>query len=100
MTEWPLCEYPAEMTGVHPDDFFAHAGSPNAQKAQALCMACPLYFPCQDYAREQGIPFGIFGGETAGQRFRWWKKNGGMPSLFTEELNRQAGPTRRREKVA
>jgi len=73
-----LCA-PGEPTAIDPDAFFAGRDDPRHLQAIDLCLACPLFFECQDYAREGGIEFGIYGGEGAASRKRYWQDHGGRP---------------------
>ncbi len=69
-----------------PDDWFAPAASKRAKIAKAVCSLCPILTACGDYAREQGIEDGIWGGQDEEQRRAYWENNGGRPTLFDESL--------------
>lgn len=74
----PLCE-----GDKRPDDWFADPRTPNApayQRAKRICLQCPLMFACQDYARKEGIPDGMFGAESALERRRYWRERGIRPA--------------------
>lgn len=36
-----------------------------------MCLDCPLMIQCQQFARQMGIEFGVFGGESAAKRNKW-----------------------------
>lgn len=36
-----------------------------------MCLDCPLMFQCQQFARQSGIEYGVYGGETAAKRNKW-----------------------------
>ena len=82
MTAEPLCG-----SDSSPDDWFANPGTPQARRAQAICLACPLYWRCQEYAITEGIPYGIFGGMTDRQRRRIWHRQGGRPTNFDKAIH-------------
>lgn len=69
-----------------PDDWFAAPGTEQYNRAKRLCLHCPLYFQCQEYALTEGIPEGIFGGMDAPTRHRIWKRTGGRPKKFDQVI--------------
>ena len=74
---------------AHDALWFADEGTPEASEAKRLCMQeCPLYWPCQTYALEQGIPDGVWGGLDGRDRRRLWLAGRGMPQTFTEDIQR------------
>jgi len=85
-----LCE-PGQRTAINPDWFFAQSGTPEAHAAMSLCMACPLYNACGDYALRHGVEYGIWGGTGARDRERAWGK-AGRPTLFDEHFASQIRP--------
>jgi hypothetical protein len=58
--------------GADPDDWFARPGTEAYVSAMQTCMDCPLYQGCAQYALDEGIPDGIFGGMGAAERERRW----------------------------
>lgn len=62
----------AACRNVTPELFFpiAHGQPAQAQirRAKAVCGRCPVRAECLDYALEQGLDHGIFGGFTADER--------------------------------
>lgn len=78
--------------GVDPDDWFAWPGSLRANRAKALCLECPLYWECQEYALTEGIPEGIWGGMDGRERERIWKRRGGKPTGFLEGIDEAVRP--------
>lgn len=75
------------------DAWFAQPGSSRAQWAKAQCrLGCPLIDKCGLYAIENGIPFGIWGGIDEFQREHLWKKRGGKPTAFLDEMDAAIGP--------
>jgi WhiB family redox-sensing transcriptional regulator len=38
------------------------------KKAKRICQACPAQKPCLDWALDQGVPSGVWGGATEGER--------------------------------
>ena len=81
------CVTPCRAEGANPDDWFAWPGSDTANAAKALCMHCPIYHQCAEYALTVGIPEGIFGGLDERERGRIWKRRGGKPSQFQDDLD-------------
>lgn len=86
-----LCE-PDARTRINPDWFFAQPGTPEACKAMELCLNCPLYNQCHDYALRQGVEFGIWGGVTREARRQEWERTGGRPTLFDQNYASQIRP--------
>lgn len=81
-------EEPCRQGGANPDDWFAPAGTDRHNNAKRLCLACPLYWECQDLALEVGIPFGIFGGMDERERERVWaKRPNGRPNRFLKDMD-------------
>ena len=87
-----LC-FPGEPTAIDPDAFFSDPGSEQYRQAKELCLACPLFFDCQDKARSEGIPYGIWGGEHMAARNRYWEKTGDRPDVFDKQIQALTGPT-------
>lgn len=90
-TEMGLCD-PASPARINPDWFFYQSGTPEANQAKALCMACPLYFDCNEFAVTLGIEYGIWGGHGREDRRRIWKRSGGRPDTFDEHYSSQIRP--------
>jgi hypothetical protein len=59
--------------------FFANPGTDEERQAKALCLDCPLYWPCQEAAINEGIPDGVFGGTGPRDRARIWHAMGAKP---------------------
>jgi WhiB family transcriptional regulator, redox-sensing transcriptional regulator len=57
----------ANCRGVDPDAFFVR-GAAHARAALRLCQGCPVQEPCLEYALEEEIDFGVWGGLTERQR--------------------------------
>ena len=57
----------ANCRGGDPDVFFVR-GTTHARAALRLCQDCPVQEPCLEYALEQEIDFGVWGGLTERQR--------------------------------
>lgn len=55
-------------------------------------MMCPLYWDCGEYAIEQGVPYGVWGGMGQAERDRIWKKKGGRPTSFTDAIDANISP--------
>lgn len=55
--------------GINPNLFFPERGAPVAA-AQRICDSCPVRTPCAEYALDQHITHGIWGGLTGRQRIR------------------------------
>lgn len=55
-----------ELTQQQADDIFFEWGRPNA--AQRYCDACPVSADCLQFATDNRIPYGIFGGEQGAAR--------------------------------
>lgn len=86
----PLCA-PSSDSGLNPDLWFSANGSDESRLAKQTCMSCPFYFPCAEYALDEGVPFGIFGGMDERERRVAWKKRGGKPSKFNDDLDAALG---------
>lgn len=82
----PLCQ------SGDPEDWFAQPGSVASNRAKSVCMDCPLYWGCQAYALEQGIPYGVWGGLDERQRARAWHRAGDKPTAFTDSIDAVIGP--------
>jgi WhiB family redox-sensing transcriptional regulator len=63
-------------------DLFFPATGESRQPAKNVCGGCPVAEECLQYAVDEDIPYGTWGGKTAGQRSR----------------TRLAGPRRRRQR--
>lgn len=76
-------------TSQTPDDWFAHPGSRRALTAKTACLQdCPLYFACADYALDQGIPHGVWGGLDGKDRKAVWAgRRGGRPAHFDQAID-------------
>lgn len=79
---------PCQAPSADPEDWFAFAGTDEATAAKAACMLCPIYHQCAEYALSAGIPYGIWGGMDERERERAWKRNGGKPSSFIDDIDR------------
>lgn len=78
--------------GVDPDDWFAWPGSARSVRAKQACMTCPFYWGCQEYALNEGIPHGVWGGVDERERERIWARTGGRPGKFHADLDAAIGP--------
>jgi hypothetical protein len=79
------------VAGIAPDIFFAPRETSGYDLAMALCAACPVQQACRDYARDEGVTHGIWGGESKAERERYWVRNGGRPQLFKLSIKEHAG---------
>lgn len=72
LREWealrPAWQHEAACRNVVDVSFFPNRGE-SAEPAKAVCARCPVAGPCKDYALENGIRHGIWGGES-GRRKR------------------------------
>lgn len=70
----------ARCRGLDPELFFPHKGEnmKNNPAARALCAECPVREPCLDYAVDNGVRDGTWGGHTAKeiQRIRAARRRG------------------------
>ncbi len=64
MLEWTV---QAGCRGADPAQFFVR-GAVQARTAQKLCAACDVREPCLEYALDNAIEFGVWGGLTERQR--------------------------------
>ena len=64
----------ANCLTANPDLFFPVTDGPDAQKAKALCEACPVRNECLGLALELDERFGIWGGMTSTDREKLRKK--------------------------
>jgi hypothetical protein len=66
----------------------AAPGSPREMRARQACMDCPLYWSCQQYALDVGIPHGTFGGMDEKTRDRIWRQSpAGRPTKFLDDID-------------
>ena len=75
-----------------PDLWFTHPGSPDCNKAKALCLHCPIYWECAEHALQEGIPVGVFGGLSERDRRIIWKRQGGRPTAFDDAIDAATRP--------
>jgi hypothetical protein len=94
MTDKRLCCGP----GVNPDNWFQRPGTVTTMNAKSICMQCPLYMQCQEWALEEGIPYGVFGGLDERDREYIWNKADGRPKHFEKLIDQitTSGLTARR----
>jgi hypothetical protein len=86
-------ELPCRAEDATANDWFAEPGSVKAQRAKTACMDCPLFWQCQSFAIEQGIPNGVWGGLDERQREHIWRNMpGGKPSHFIDSMDAMLGP--------
>lgn len=93
---------PCRQPGNDPDWWFAYAARDNARhhvsrnralKAKSLCLDCPLYWQCQEYALNEGVPEGIWGGLDGRDRDRIWAgRSGGRPTAFHDAIDAAVRP--------
>ena len=57
----------ARCRGLDPDQFFVR-GASQSRKAVKVCQRCTVRSECLDYAVENQIDFGVWGGLTERQR--------------------------------
>jgi hypothetical protein len=85
-------ETPCSRPGANADDWFAPVGSTRELNARRLCLDCPLYWACQEYAIDTGIPHGTFGGIDELTRKRIWaQRPGGKPTTFLDDIDAAVG---------
>jgi hypothetical protein len=87
-----MTEQLCNSTAIDPDSFFAGFGTEEYAEALSLCAACPSELTCRAFAREEGVPYGIFGGESQAERERYWEGHGGKPGDFISVLHAAASP--------
>jgi WhiB family redox-sensing transcriptional regulator len=58
----------AACLDADPDMFFECRGRDAAKPAKAICADCPVQRDCLDYALDEHIVFGIWGGLTREER--------------------------------
>lgn len=80
-------ELTCQNPNVDKDDWFAQPNSLKETAARKLCLGCPIYWECQGYAIEAGIPNGTWGGVDERTRERIWKGMGGKPRHFNDEMD-------------
>jgi WhiB family redox-sensing transcriptional regulator len=73
---------------MDPDVFFPNSGS-GVIVAQKICQRCPVAEPCLDYALEQRIEFGVWGGVSERGRRRILQARAGTPVTAAADA---AGP--------
>ena len=59
----------AKCRGVDPAEFFPSDGS-GVDRAQRVCSGCPVRSECLDYALENRIEHGVWGGSSERERRR------------------------------
>lgn len=70
------------------DDWFAKPNSVRELSARKRCLDCPIYWECQAYGIEAGVPDGTWGGVDERTRARIWKgMPGGKPTHFLDEMD-------------
>jgi hypothetical protein len=80
-------EIPCAREGANPDDWFAAPGSPREMRARQACMDCPLYWSCQQYALDVGIPHGTFGMDEKTRDRIWRQSPAGRPTKFLDDID-------------
>lgn len=51
------------------DDFFGKMGDQSfVARAKQICSGCPVWMDCLDFALDNDIEFGVWGGMTPGER--------------------------------
>lgn len=70
-TDW---QHSAACRDENPELFFPVSdlgpGARQAEQAKAVCAGCPVRAECLEYALENGLDYGIFGGLTEQERRR------------------------------
>lgn len=70
-TDW---QHSAACRDEDPELFFPVSdlgpGARQAEQAKAVCAGCPVRAECLEYALENGLDYGIFGGLTEQERRR------------------------------
>jgi len=57
-------------------EFFPGRGqSAQVQRSIAVCMNCPVQFECLQYALDNKIEHGVWGGSGPEERIKWIEKN-------------------------
>jgi WhiB family redox-sensing transcriptional regulator len=59
--------------GVDPDWWFAEADSAELGRAVRICHTCPVRLECAEFAVQERVPFGVYGGWTPAER-SWIRK--------------------------
>lgn len=71
---------------AYSDMWFQNHGARATVMAQDICTTCPVMLECLRFAREEGIPEGVFGGEHEREREMYWESHGGRPTAFSESI--------------
>jgi hypothetical protein len=80
---------PCEAPGIDPDIWFPEPTNKRAiAQAVELCAACPVRAACLEYALDNNIGFGVWGGLTANRRSKLPRRH---PCRYCQE----PCPTRR-----
>jgi hypothetical protein len=80
---------PCQQPDANPDDWFAPVGSNREMSARLRCLNdCAAYWECRQAALTEGVPHGTWGGMDERTRDRIWKKQGGRPTKFDDDLDR------------
>ena len=69
LEDQPAWRIKAECRGVDPHRFFPERGEP-VRFAKAMCRVCPVRDECLQYALDNSIEYGVWGGTTHRQRQR------------------------------
>lgn len=75
MFEWPDWQRDAACRTADVEVFFRSPGYA-ADEAKAICRRCPVQSECLEYALEERINFGIWGGATERDRRRIRRERG------------------------
>lgn len=80
MADWSIS---AECVGYDPDMFFPERGGATAA-AKELCRVCIVRQDCLDYALDNGIHHGIWGGTSERQRRVIRRQRAGLSIVASE----------------
>lgn len=68
-----------------PDMWFPETGADNTKDAKAICAKCPVRETCLEYALDNHLEHGIFGGTTRNER-RVLRKERGVPEQPSQRV--------------
>lgn len=68
------------VTSTQPDTWHPGQGkTTEVRAALAVCATCPVIDPCREYALDNDLRDGVWGGTTANQRRKWRELKGARP---------------------
>ena len=80
----------AACRGDGVDNFFPGQGqSALMQRAMLKCRTCPVRRDCHDYAMENLIEYGVWGGSSAADRRDWFISNTNASKAWAQLIERE-----------